>query len=79
MIELSKKDKDLSLSIADVLINAQGMQSEEEVEDLPKDQLLQLIKSEGSTDAVSDVYLRTFRGILKFDVAYLLRSNRCCS
>ncbi|MBD0404558.1 hypothetical protein [Flammeovirga sp. EKP202] len=83
MVELSKKDKYLSLTIADLLINDQGIQSEDEVEKLPKEHIVSMLdklqEGNASKVVITDTYLHTFRAILKFDVAYLLRSNRCCS
>lgn len=83
MVELSKRDKYLSITIADLLINDQGIQSEDEVEDLPKDHIERMLEEvqKDTKDKVilTDTYLHTFKAILKFDVAYLLRSNRCCS
>lgn len=82
MVELSKEDKYLSITLADQLINAHGIQSEDEVEFLPNDQLIDMlneIQENKNKEKYSDTYLHTFKAILTFDVAYLLRSNRCCS
>ena len=83
MLELSKKEKNLSLTIADHLINDQGIKSEEEIEHLSEEYLTSIIEEVSNENEaplnLSDVFLKTFKGILKFDVAYLLRSNRCCS
>ncbi|WP_139263141.1 hypothetical protein [Flammeovirga pacifica] len=83
MLEFSKREKHLSLTIADHLINDQGITSEEEIEQLSVEYLTNVITEIGSNyDGpinTSDVFIKTFKGILKFDVAYLLRSNRCCS
>ncbi|NLR89915.1 MULTISPECIES: hypothetical protein [Flammeovirga] len=83
MLELSKKEKNLSLTIADHLINDQGIKSEDEIENLSEEYLTNIIVEVSANYEdpvnVSEVFLKTFKGILKFDVAYLLRSNRCCS
>ena len=83
MLEFSKREKHLSLTIADHLINHQGVTSEEDVDQLSEEYLSTVITEIASNyDGpinTSEVFMKTFKGILKFDVAYLLRSNRCCS